>query len=695
MPFDIRAARDEGFTDDDIKSFLNEKFDVDNALKSGLSLDDMAEGYDIDPPDEFGSWLGATAEVESGGDYSAIGPRIDTGKHRGERALGKYQIMPNLHFSKVGLDPSRLEDRHKFLNDPDIQEELGEIVGRECWEKSGGDPQKATACYYGSGSDREVPTAGGQKMPTGTGQWEKVKSKMRPPEPPLKQPEAEQIDMFEPESTFDPEGSGYDYETAEKSGIKPDETGHWPSRDPNTGQLLKGRKHETWHKTLKGEEESGYEIFQGEDGKYYSRKVPQKGLTAKDVAKGIGKGFLEVPKYGIQSLANALGRTGMNLGDIIEYGGEKLDIDRMANLGRKIHDVYKERPAVKAGTPEDIAGSVAENPELMLDPKWWSWNVNQMAPSLGLALGAGLTGGGVVKVMGKALKLAPKVIARLSALGTSITGGLAGGVLEGSSTYREMKDGGATEEEAQAAAEMMTGASAALNAISFGTMLSKAKISKPLKAMIAGATEAITEWAEEPAEVVAKRTAKGTIQDVPETVTDAVQAIKEGMNVVGPSFLLGALGGSADISVSTPETQTTEAKEAPAEITQDKPLTEENFDREGAKAAGFTDEEINQFLAEEGKVEKEPEVAPEKPKGESVKVDDTKEAVAVLDKEVERQKAAGSELKKADEQLEKTLYGGPERRTVIKGGEYKGPERRKRPVKKEPVAKKPGFYLSF
>jgi len=45
---------------------------------------------------------------------------------------------------------------------------------------------------------------------------------------------------------------------------------HNASRDPRTGQILKGRKHETYYKTIKGEKDAGYEITKGEDGKYYS-----------------------------------------------------------------------------------------------------------------------------------------------------------------------------------------------------------------------------------------------------------------------------------------------------------------------------------------------------------------------------------------------------------------------------------------
>jgi len=72
--------------------------------------------------------------------------------------------------------------------------------------------------------------------------------------------------------TFDPEGSDYDYKTAKKFGIKPDKTGHMPSRAPS-GQILKGRKHKTYHKTEKGEKEAGYVIEKEKDGKYYSRPL--------------------------------------------------------------------------------------------------------------------------------------------------------------------------------------------------------------------------------------------------------------------------------------------------------------------------------------------------------------------------------------------------------------------------------------
>lgn len=73
---------------------------------------------------------------------------------------------------------------------------------------------------------------------------------------------------------FDPEGADYDMQTARAAGLQPDDTGHWPSRDPATGLLLKGRKHPTWALTEQGEREAGHEIFQ-QGGRYYSRPIRQ------------------------------------------------------------------------------------------------------------------------------------------------------------------------------------------------------------------------------------------------------------------------------------------------------------------------------------------------------------------------------------------------------------------------------------
>ena len=63
---------------------------------------------------------------------------------------------------------------------------------------------------------------------------------------------------------------GYNYEGAKSAGLTPDSTGHWPSRNPNTGEILKGRKHPTIGQTKKSERELGYKITR-KDGTLYSQ----------------------------------------------------------------------------------------------------------------------------------------------------------------------------------------------------------------------------------------------------------------------------------------------------------------------------------------------------------------------------------------------------------------------------------------
>lgn len=70
---------------------------------------------------------------------------------------------------------------------------------------------------------------------------------------------------------FNPEGSGYDYDAARRAGLGPDKSGHWPSRAPKSGLILKGRRHKTFRKTVEGEERAGYEIYK-KGRRYYSRK---------------------------------------------------------------------------------------------------------------------------------------------------------------------------------------------------------------------------------------------------------------------------------------------------------------------------------------------------------------------------------------------------------------------------------------
>jgi hypothetical protein len=74
-----------------------------------------------------------------------------------------------------------------------------------------------------------------------------------------------------PVTPFDPEGSEYDYRTAQDAGLKPDADGHWSSRDPRSGMLLKGRGHPTFDKGVEADRALGYEL-EKRGGRYYTLK---------------------------------------------------------------------------------------------------------------------------------------------------------------------------------------------------------------------------------------------------------------------------------------------------------------------------------------------------------------------------------------------------------------------------------------
>jgi hypothetical protein len=72
------------------------------------------------------------------------------------------------------------------------------------------------------------------------------------------------------EPEFDPEGEGYDYDQARAAGMGPDEEGHWQSREPGSGMMLKGRKHPTFNKGVEEDRKLGYGL-EKQGGRYYTK----------------------------------------------------------------------------------------------------------------------------------------------------------------------------------------------------------------------------------------------------------------------------------------------------------------------------------------------------------------------------------------------------------------------------------------
>lgn len=81
------------------------------------------------------------------------------------------------------------------------------------------------------------------------------------------------------EPPFDPQGSGYDYKQARDAGLSPqpvphDTVPHWPSREPGSGLLLKGRAHPTFDIGVEHDRLEGYGL-EIQNGRYYSQPFEQ------------------------------------------------------------------------------------------------------------------------------------------------------------------------------------------------------------------------------------------------------------------------------------------------------------------------------------------------------------------------------------------------------------------------------------
>lgn len=89
-------------------------------------------------------------------------------------------------------------------------------------------------------------------------------------------------------------GDGYDEKQFKKWGLKTeiqdDGKPHGPSRVPQTGQILKGRKHDTWNKAVEGERKAGMRFFKYK-GKYFTRPKSGPGSSNKEALKKAKRAF--------------------------------------------------------------------------------------------------------------------------------------------------------------------------------------------------------------------------------------------------------------------------------------------------------------------------------------------------------------------------------------------------------------------
>lgn len=92
-------------------------------LPNGIYINEQLLNAGIDAADRVKGAV-ATVESQGSGGYNARGPVIQSGMYKGERAMGKYQVMPgNLpEWSKQAL--GRVVSEQEFMSSPEIQEAI-------------------------------------------------------------------------------------------------------------------------------------------------------------------------------------------------------------------------------------------------------------------------------------------------------------------------------------------------------------------------------------------------------------------------------------------------------------------------------------------------------------------------------------------------------------------------------------------
>jgi hypothetical protein len=216
-------------------------------------------------------------------------------------------------------------------------------------------------------------------------------------------------------------------------------------------------------------------------------------------------------------------------------------------------------------TPEMLKGkSVWDHSELWRSPTWWLFNTGNTLVQFGVTLGAGGATMKGTKIVGNLARMSPKSVARVAQLGGAIAGGVTGGMLESTATYRGVRDAGGSPQEALASAQMMFLFATGLNAISMGKIFSKMGNdlkSKTVKRLGNAAWESLTESAENPAEVVAEL--MGTMLSGGEMPDEIWPLFKQSFKDTLDVAPFAAIGGAvAPVGKSAPRKKKGEKKDS-------------------------------------------------------------------------------------------------------------------------------------
>lgn len=130
-------------------------------IKNNLSLPSQSTKVDINGYD-FNAIKEAFTKMESGGDYAASSD--GKGIYTPSSSIGRWQITPKFHFSKIGLNSNNQADIQKFISNPALQDQLFSIIIKENLDKTDGDLGKAAAMYYGGENARFYGTQKGNTI---------------------------------------------------------------------------------------------------------------------------------------------------------------------------------------------------------------------------------------------------------------------------------------------------------------------------------------------------------------------------------------------------------------------------------------------------------------------------------------------------------------------------------------------------
>lgn len=190
------------------------------------------------------------------------------------------------------------------------------------------------------------------------------------------------------------------------------------------------------------------------------------------------------------------------------------------NHAQSLADVAQKSELLTLPAPLKDKG-LWDNPKLLLNPEWLTYNVGQAATSM-----------------------IPQILIAAYTNGGTLAGSAVGGLQEGGSLYLELLDNGTDPDRALAASQVFGVATTVLNKIGLEAIMGKTATRnlavRAGKAIASGSTEAVTEWLEEPFQALFGGMAQGKGPN--ELGADILESLKH-VDVMPGAFLFG--GGAA------------------------------------------------------------------------------------------------------------------------------------------------------